>query len=46
MATTNYVEVEASSAHKFITESIEKRQLQIGPIRSWLSVYVRPLEEN
>jgi death-on-curing protein len=41
-----YIEVEASSAHKFITESIEKRQLRIGPIRSWLSVHVRPLEDS
>ena len=39
-----YVEVEASSAHKFITESIEQRQLRIGPIRSWFSIHVRALE--
>jgi death-on-curing protein len=41
-----YIEVEAPSAHKFITESIERRQLRIGPIRSWLSVNVRRLEDN
>src|SRR6266852_1931607 len=39
-----YLEVEAPSAHKFITESIGKRQFRIGPIREWLSVHVRPLE--
>jgi death-on-curing protein len=41
-----YIEVEAPSAHKFITESIERRQLRIGPIRSWLAVNVRRLEDN
>jgi death-on-curing protein len=41
-----YIEVETPSAHKFITESIERRQLRIGPIRSWLSVNVRRLEDN
>jgi death on curing protein len=41
-----YLEVEASSAHKFITESIEKRQLRIDPIRRWLSAHVRSLEED
>jgi len=41
-----YLEVEAPSAHKFITESIGKRQFRIGPIREWLSVHVRPLEGN
>jgi death on curing protein len=42
----HYLEVEASSAHKFITESIEKRQLRIDPIRRWLSAHVRSLEED
>lgn len=41
-----YVEVEASSALKFITGSIEKRQLRIDLIRSWLAVHVRALEED
>jgi death-on-curing protein len=41
-----YVEVESSSAHTFITESIGKRQFRIGPIRTWLSVHLGPLEEN
>src|ERR1700730_10156091 len=41
-----YIEVEAPSVHKFITESIGKRQFRIGPIRTWLSVHLRPLEEN
>ncbi len=41
-----YLEVEAPAAHKFITESIGKRQFRIGPIRTWLTVHVRPLVEN
>jgi death-on-curing protein len=41
-----YLEVEAPAAHKFITESIGKRRFRIGPIRTWLTVQVRPLEEN
>jgi death on curing protein len=41
-----YLEVEAPAAHKFITESIGKRQFRIGPIRTWLAVHVRPLVEN
>jgi death-on-curing protein len=42
----SYLEVEAPAPHKFITESIGKRQLRIGPIRTWLTVHVRRLEEN
>jgi len=41
-----YLEMEAPAAHKFITKSIGKRQFRIGPIRTWLSVHVRPLEEK
>jgi death-on-curing protein len=41
-----YLGVEAPAAHKFITDSIGKRELRIGPIRTWLSAHVRPLEEN
>ncbi len=41
-----YLEMEAPAAHKFITESIGKRLFRIGPIRTWLSVHVRPLEEK
>jgi death on curing protein len=41
-----YLEVEAPAAHKFITQSIGKRQFRIGPIRTWLTVHVRPLVEN
>jgi len=41
-----YLSVEASSAHKFITDSIGKGQFRIGPIRMWISTHVRPLEED
>jgi len=41
-----YLAVEAPTAHKFITDSIGKREFRIGPIRIWLSVHVRPLEQN
>ena len=41
-----YLAVEATAAHKFITDSIGKREFRIGPIRTWLSVHVRPLGEN
>jgi len=39
----HYLEVEAFAAHKFITESIGKREFRIRQIREWLSAYVRPL---
>jgi death-on-curing protein len=41
-----YVSVEATAGHKFITDSIGKREFRIGRIRTWLSAHVRPLEED
>jgi death on curing protein len=39
----NYLEVEPFAAHKFITESIGKREFRIRQIREWLSAHVKPL---
>ena len=41
-----YLSVEASAAHKFITDSIAKREFRIGHIRTWLSVHIRPFDEK
>jgi len=38
--------LETIAAHKFITESISKREFRIGQIREWLAAHVRPLEED
>jgi death on curing protein len=41
-----YLEFETAVAHKFITESITRREFRIGQIRDWLNRNVRPLEED
>jgi death on curing protein len=41
-----YLELETIAAHKFITESIAKREFRIRQIREWLTVHVYPLEED
>ena len=41
-----YLELETAAAHKFITESITKREFRIGQIRDWLNRNVRLLEED
>jgi death-on-curing protein len=38
-----FIDVEPLVAHKFITESIEKREFRFGPIRDWLASHARPL---
>jgi len=40
-----YLEVEAVTAHRFITEAIGKREFRIRQIREWLSKHVQPLSE-
>lgn len=42
----HYLELETIAAHKFITESITKREFRIGQIRTWLNGHVRRLEED
>jgi death on curing protein len=42
----HYLELETIAAHKFITESIAKREFRIRQIREWLTAHVRPLEED
>lgn len=41
----NYLEIEALSAHKFITEAISRREFRVPQIREWLLRKVRPLDE-
>jgi death-on-curing protein len=41
-----YLELETIAAHKFITESIAKREFRIGQIREWLAAHARSLEED
>lgn len=38
-----FMDVEASEAHKFITGSIEKRELRFDVIHDWLMTYAKPL---
>jgi death-on-curing protein len=38
-----FIDVEPLAAHKFITESIEKKEFRFGVIRDWLASNVRPL---
>jgi death on curing protein len=42
----HYLELEILAAHKFITESIAKREFRIRQIREWLTTHVLPLEED
>jgi death-on-curing protein len=38
-----FIDVEPLAAHKFITESIEKREFRFGAIRDWIASHTRPL---
>jgi death on curing protein len=38
-----FIDAEPLATHKFITESIEKRELRFGAIHDWLASHVRPL---
>lgn len=37
------IEVEALNAHKFITQSISRKEFRVHQIRDWLSANVKPL---
>lgn len=39
-----YLELETIAAHKFITESISKREFRVRQIREWLTAHVLPLD--
>jgi len=39
----HYIEVEALAAHRFINDSLAKREFRIGPIREWRKAHVRAL---
>ena len=41
----HFLELETIAAHKFITESITKREFRISQIREWLAAHVRLLKE-
>jgi death-on-curing protein len=41
-----YLELETIAAHKFITESITKREFRISQIQEWLAAHVHPLKED
>lgn len=38
-----FIDVEPLAAHKFITESLEKREFRFGAIRDWLASHTKPL---
>jgi death-on-curing protein len=38
-----FIDVEPLAAHKFITESLEKREFRFGVIRDWLASHTKPL---
>ena len=38
-----FIDVEPLTAHKFITESIEKREFRFGVVRDWLASHARSL---
>jgi len=42
----NFLDVDALSAHKHITQSIAKREFGIRQIREWLSGRTRPLKDE
>jgi death on curing protein len=42
----HYLELETIAAHKFVTESITKREFRISQIREWLAAHVHPLKEG
>lgn len=39
-----FIEVDAIAAHKFINDSLARREFRIGQIREWLNARVRALE--
>jgi death-on-curing protein len=41
-----FLELETLAAHKFITESIAKREFRVRQIRDWLAAHVRALEQD
>jgi death on curing protein len=41
-----FLELETLAAHKFITESIAKREFRVRQIREWLAAHVRPAEHG
>ena len=41
-----FLELEALSAHKFITEGIAKRDFRVPQIRDWISKHARPLSTD
>jgi death-on-curing protein len=43
---SHYLELETIAAHKFITESITKREFRVRQIREWLIARVQPVEEE
>lgn len=40
-----FLEIEALTAHKFITNAISKGEFRMRQIREWIAAHVRPLEE-
>jgi death-on-curing protein len=41
-----FLDLETLAAHKFITESIAKREFRVRQIRDWLASHVRLLEQD
>lgn len=41
-----YIEVETLAAHKFINESLAKREFRVSQIREWLKIHVLPLDRE
>ncbi|MGB6595546.1 MAG: type II toxin-antitoxin system death-on-curing family toxin [Candidatus Acidiferrum sp.] len=41
-----YLELEPLAAHKFMMESISKREFRVRQIREWLAPHVHPLEKE
>ena len=41
-----FLELEALSAHKFITEAIAKRDFRVPQIRDWIRKHARPLTDQ
>ena len=41
-----FLELETFAAHKFITESIAKREFRIGQIREWITAHTHALKED
>jgi len=41
-----YLELETQAAHKFITESLSRREFRVHQLRVWLTAHIRPLEQD